>query len=315
MRDKSDLFSPVSIYPSTHPSSVLGAPFPESEGHVDYEDEFRAGKFIGARWLTEQSLTSALLFGYPGNGRHAFAKRLSRVLWQAGVDIVWVNTVSLSASDDQTLATVLRIVTLQGRRPTLLVLENIDSVVLTDYPQSVAAQVRGVLKNVAQSHRPVLVMATASSPSAATNELHSLGCVPHLFYFDWPSEARASEFFRLLKVPFRENVLKQVFEIARHRRVKYSANSLVIGASQLLRRVGSDINEREVQEIVTEITTVCSPIPESTVGAYESTNEKYIVEARQLLLETKAVPDPDGMLQEAAALLRFNLTRPVPPAV
>ena len=300
----------VRIYSAGVPSPPFKAE-PEAP-YVDYAAELRAALAVAVEWLdsADKAPRSILLFGHPGNGRAAFARRLASVTWtKVALDVAWVSFTAFGASQGETLESAQRVTALSTERPLLLVLEDLDLVGVLGGSQELTVQVRDVLekarellKAAARPRRPLMVVATSRDPEKAVGELTPLresgAPATRLIYFNWPDENRVLQFYRALSVEQCERVAGQIFKVADEDGVRYTAQSLITGAIRGAARIDRDTDGAKLADLVDEIRSKCCPVSIEVVNAYESATSYYIELANITVKELGKFPEPEAALQK-----------------
>lgn len=285
---------PVRFYPSSIPEEPFaGFMF------VNYEIELRAVLSAIASCAKNRSQAGIVAFGYPGNGKRAFAKRVSNALWEYGFDVLWIDIAGLIASVGERLESAIRVVKATADRPLLIVIEELDSVEngLRDNPN--VKQARELLLTAAGSSRAVMILATAVNPEDTKSEMRYFPNARAQFvYFGWPDPKRAEHFFEALKIPSHQEVARRVFEVAAEKGVSFTGSSLIGGARQVQRIVG-DLAKLSPTEIAGGIASFCSPTPRLQADRYEDSVAEHIDESqRDVVSMGAAVEDWHAILEE-----------------
>jgi SpoVK/Ycf46/Vps4 family AAA+-type ATPase len=247
--------------------------------HVNFDRELERVLGLALDAPPAARCPSLLFFGYQGNGKNAFARRLTQVLFDRGYGAVWLDFEVLRIQPRKALLSVAERVRESLRfKPTILVGSNLDMVAtsFTD-PEDYLAQLTATIASSVEPNlsNQLVVAATAEQPALA---LPFLPRSTSIMYFDWPSEHMASEIFRLLDFCDHDELAASLLDEARERRVRYTARSLIMGARQA-RRLASRVEKlatRSLRDSIELISAMCSATPEDEAVGYEIDQETHI---------------------------------------
>jgi hypothetical protein len=245
-------------------------------------DEESAALAMADECVSNQQLSSALAFSFPGNGRRAFAQRVAAALYGRGFDVIWVDVQALIARKGEAVRRDLRQVRerLGSRpRPVLLVVNGVDLIDVGLKNNGALTDVHGLLDGCfgGRYPPPLLVLATAKSPGAA---MKSLPRNTGLLYFPWPREKKAAELLQLAGIPESSRVAKELFSLADSNGARYTTGSLINAAKEAMRIAADRLGGMTPQERAQITVDLCTPTPKEEAEKYERANKRYIEKAQ-----------------------------------
>jgi hypothetical protein len=247
---------------------------PFSEYHyVNFERELRAAKAI-ARWTSSEHLrTSLIAFGYPGNGKRAFAQSVSKALFAEGYGTAWIEIGALlTLSEADLRSQIERVRGLLGTssaQPQLVVLNGLDSLTNQVFEEPALLEMHKLtssLVSTSASARTIL-MGTASFPAIALSALHPSS--PWLFYFDWPDPALAGNLLSHIGIPEPSSIAKAVYDRADDAGYRLTVSSWVTGGRQVARALESSAASQQI-DIADMIFKLCSPTTITKLDQYRN---------------------------------------------
>lgn len=250
--------------------------------YVNFDREINAVISLAQECASKKSTQSVLAFGYPGNGKRAFAQRIASALFDQQFHIVWVDMLALTACKGEALKHDVRDIRSRlvddQARPLLLVINQLDAMKQGAKNNPPLEDFGGVLRGCF-GHRyppPICVLATAKFPPDA---MEFLPQETSLFYFSWPREQKeVAELLRLAGIPASDDVATKLFRLASDREVLYTTSSIVNGAFAA-RRIAAEIGRLESmtsQECAEIILDLCLPTSVEEARSYREKYKQYI---------------------------------------
>ena len=228
-----ELTRAVRVYPKKSQ-----APFGDYE-LVDFKDEFQLVQVIARHAVQQRNCQAIIGFGYPGNGKRAFAQKLANHLHADHFDVMWLDVEVLCSRRRDVLAIEVEEVraTLGKRsmRPLLVVADRLDALPLALPRNEDLAGLLTSLRDMASASPPLVLFATAVSPAVVGPIIPQLE--PTYVYFDWPTGERAEEFLHLAGWPRWIQFAQKIAGLAEKRKVHLTTGSLVNGLGELKRIV------------------------------------------------------------------------------
>jgi hypothetical protein len=227
-----------------------------------------------------------LAFGYPGNGKSAFAQRVANGAADQGISVIWIDVQALTAQDSAEVSRALEQVdadiseSLSGRF--LLVVNELDMLRRAEENNPEIGQLRPLVQRAYLRKYGALaaLLVTATMPDVALQEVAGAGGDSefHLFYLAWPSEAETADLLRLAGIRLSDQVAARLYALARRNRLRYTTGSIINGAFAA-KRLSSDVaalKSMTAGESADVIRNLCTPTFTDDMRDYESRYAEFI---------------------------------------
>jgi hypothetical protein len=257
----------------------------EGYRYVDFRSEEDTAIAAAEEAVATGTCRSILVFGFPGNGRRAFAQRVAGMLFEdKGFHVLWLDIPGLAARQGEAVGNdieqVEKWLNSLEMRPLLVVANGIDR--MNDVVKSNGAMA-GLKRVVASFARggyepPLLLLATATSPGDAARFIAE---DRRLIYFGWPSLDKAAELLDLAGMSDSEAVGRELLRLAHDEDVLFTTGSLVNGGTEaaLIAKHLKRLPKMSVEKRARVTFDLCSPTVRREAIDYEAQWKSFIDEA------------------------------------
>jgi len=259
----------------------------EGYRYVDFRDEQNTVIADADKVVATGGCRSILVFGFPGNGRRAFAQRVAGMLFKdRGFYVIWMDIPGLAARQEgavgDDIVQVESWLNSEKARPLLVVANGIDR--MDDVVKGNGA-VGGLARVVASISRgeykaPLLLLSTATSPGVAGRFIAE---ERRLIYFGWPSPSKAAELLELAGMADSEAVVHELLRLADSEKVLFTSGSLINGGTEaaLIAKHLERLPRMSVEKRARVTFDLCSPTAKQEAVDYETQWRSLIDEAAE----------------------------------